>query len=131
MGKELSVLPQTNKSTISSLLIELNNDKEELGLALIEQGAELTLPCPLKAYTESVKNLVSNKKLDELRANTVPRDLSVFPTLGTTDRSATYVYVDGEKKVSIRNLNSYLLRTVDKVPEDIQPGEYIFLEKGE
>lgn len=74
----------------------------------------------------------SEKQLNLLADNVVPRRLNVFPNIDVSiDRSKQFIYINENntesKKVSIRELNSYILRNGDSVPTDMQVGEYLLL----
>ena len=62
----------------------------------------------------------------------VPKRLSTLPNLSATaDRKKAYLYVDNDgnnSKIDIATALSFLIRTSDSVPSDMQAGEYLFLE---
>lgn len=64
----------------------------------------------------------------------VPKQLSVLPQVNANaDRTALLVYVDNNgvpNRMSVNDITNSKIRTVQGVlPSDLQPGEYIFLEK--
>lgn len=77
----------------------------------------------------------SSKELNVLKQTTVPTNLSILPKLSkNANRNYANVYVDNNgvgSRISVKELLSTLLRTSDKIPDDLQNGEYIFLEKGD
>ena len=62
----------------------------------------------------------------------VPKRLSLVKEVeAKDDRSKIYLFVDNngrDAKISLKDINSKILRTVNEVPTDLQVGEYIFLE---
>lgn len=59
----------------------------------------------------------------------VPRRLESIPVLTKIKPNEQYIFVDDngtDAKISIQEINSRLLKTVDTVPEDMVAGEYIF-----
>ena len=73
-----------------------------------------------------------SERINLLGVQVVPRRLDTISILdGKSDRDKVYLYVDNngkDSKISIKELNSHVLKTVDVVPEDMQVGEYIFLK---
>lgn len=64
----------------------------------------------------------------------VPKQLSVLPQVDkNADKKLLYVYVDNNgvpSRMSVKDITNSKIRTVQGVlPSDLQPGEYIFLEK--
>lgn len=60
----------------------------------------------------------------------VPKRLNDISPLQTKDSANQYVYVDDDGKdgkISIKEMNSRLLRTVNDVPNDMELNTYIFL----
>lgn len=63
----------------------------------------------------------------------VPKRLNDIPTINVNS-SEQYIYIDNkgrDGKISIKEMNSRLLRSVKEVPNDMETNTYIFLEKGE
>lgn len=62
----------------------------------------------------------------------VPKRLALVKEVeAKDDRSKIYLFVDNngqDAKISLKDINSKILRTVNEVPTDLQVGEYIFLE---
>jgi hypothetical protein len=62
----------------------------------------------------------------------VPKRLNSLSIISpTSDRSKAYLYLDNagtDSKISVSGLLDTKIRTVDKVPTDLQKKEYIFLK---
>ena len=76
----------------------------------------------------------SENQLKILQNSVVPRRLNIFENVDKTiDRNKQFIYIDenhtNSKKISIKELNSYILRNGDSVPNDMQVGEYLLLHK--
>lgn len=75
----------------------------------------------------------SEKQISLLRQSCVPKDLSILPEYNlSSNRKNAYIYIDNNgtpQKVSARNLLSTIIRTSDEIPNDLQVGEYLFLER--
>ena len=74
------------------------------------------------------------KKISDINSNNldkaVPRRLDEF-ALTKCKPSEQFVFVDNngkDAKLSIKDINSRVLRTVDSIPDDMEEGEYIFLK---
>lgn len=68
----------------------------------------------------------SEKQLSVL----VPKNLSVFPKSTLKNRNAK-IYLDNDgtaEQSTIQDVFNLKLRTVSEIPQDIQTGDYIFLE---
>ena len=68
--------------------------------------------------------------LTKLKEETVPKRLTDF-SIAKGSSKTQYVYVDNngqDGKLSIKDINSKVLRTVNSVPDDMEDGEYIFLK---
>ena len=67
----------------------------------------------------------------------IPRRLTVLNDLDTVNSNAKqYLYVDDENtqtssKISLKELASSVVKTVESIPINMQPGQYIFLKKGD
>ena len=58
----------------------------------------------------------------------------MFPKLDNSDRRKCILYVDNNGKdsqISMADMLSKIIRTSDTRPNDMQTGEYLFLEKEE
>ncbi len=67
----------------------------------------------------------SENQLKILQNSVVPRRLNIFENVDKTiDRNKQFIYIDenhtNSKKISIKELNSYILRNGDSVPNDMQ-----------
>lgn len=71
-----------------------------------------------------------DKQITELREETIPTRLSVFPQARSdTSRDNQLVYIDDNgvpSKTSVRNLLSKQIRTDEELPSDMQVGEFLF-----
>ena len=72
------------------------------------------------------------KRVSLLEQTTVPKKLSLLPDVNpTSSRSSILLYADDNGKsckISIKELLSKQIRTSSIVPDDLQEGEYLFLE---
>ena len=76
----------------------------------------------------------SSKQLEELNNKVIPRRINMFPKLDNSDRRKCILYVDNNGKdsqISMADMLSKIIRTSDTRPNDMQTGEYLFLEKEE
>lgn len=67
-----------------------------------------------------------------LEETTVPKKLSLLPDVdSTSNRSSILLYADDNGKsckISIKDMLSKQIRTSSVIPDDLQEGEYVFLE---
>lgn len=67
--------------------------------------------------------------------NYVPKQLSILPKVDDShNRSSILIYANDNGKscyISMRDMLSKQIRTSSAIPSDMQPGEYLFLEKKE
>lgn len=74
----------------------------------------------------------SSKQVEELNNNVIPRRLSIFPKVENSNRRMCMIYVDDNGKdsqISMSDMLSKIIRTSNDIPQDLQVGEYLFLEK--
>ena len=74
------------------------------------------------------KGFASSQQLNLL----VPKRLSTLPNLSAlSDRTKANLYVDdngNDTKVAIATMLNFILRKGEQIPNDMQKGEYLFLE---
>ena len=96
----------------------------------IKKGNVLT--CNLKEITTVPTSSNLEKRVSLLEQATVPKKLSLLPDVNpTSSRSSILLYADDNGKsckISIKELLSKQIRTSSIVPDDLQEGEYLFLE---
>lgn len=67
--------------------------------------------------------------------NYVPKQLSILPKVDDShNRSSILIYANDNGEscyISMRDMLSKQIRTSSAIPSDMQPGEYLFLEKKE
>ena len=67
--------------------------------------------------------------------NYVPKQLSILPKVDDShNRSSILIYANDNGKscyISMKDMLSKQIRTSSEIPSDMQPGEYLFLEKKE
>lgn len=72
-----------------------------------------------------------NNKMLNLDNTKVSKRLENTPILTVKNSKNQYIFVDNngvDSKISIKDINNRLLRTVDEIPSDMEEGEYIFLK---
>ena len=96
----------------------------------IKKGNVLT--CNLKEITTVPTSSNLEKRVSLLEQTTVPKKLSLLPDVNpTSSRSSILLYADDNGnscKISIKELLSKQIRTSSVIPDDLQEGEYLFLE---
>lgn len=83
----------------------------------------------LQYQINSIKKKVSDIEQSNLK-RAVPRRLNEI-ALTKCKPSEQFVFIDNngtDAKLSIKEINSRVLRTVNSIPEDMEEGEYIFLK---
>ena len=122
---------------MDELIFELEEEQQLTG----ELSANLTIETPEEH--NKLRNLdfeksghigfASEKQLKLVEESSVPRRLNALPTMSkTANRETSFVYVDtGGKgmKVSIKDMLASVIRTDDKIPDDMQTGEYLLLRR--
>lgn len=82
--------------------------------------------------SEVAKNTLElNDKILTLDNTKVSKRLENTPILTVKNSKNQYIFVDNngtDSKISIRDINNRLLRTVDEIPSDMEEGEYILLK---
>lgn len=74
------------------------------------------------------KGFASEIALTKVKNESVPRRLNEI-TLTKCKPSKQFIFIDdngSDGKLSIKDINSRVLKTVDTIPSDIEDGEYIF-----
>ena len=120
----------------------LNYDLKEVGKTItfsfesqkidhtIKKGNELNYKS--KEVIGGSSNTDLEKRVSLLEQTTVPKKLSLLPDVNpTSSRSSILLYADDNGKsckISIKELLSKQIRTSSIVPDDLQEGEYLFLE---
>ena len=117
---------------------ELKETKKTISLSFESQKIDYTikkgnvLTCNLKEITTVPTSSNLEKRVSLLEQTTVPKKLSLLPDVNpTSSRSSILLYADDNGKsckISIKELLSKQIRTSSIVPDDLQEGEYLFLE---
>ena len=108
----------------------------------INAGEQINIIHPISEHNK-LKNLdfehsghtgfASEKQLIILKNEVVPKKLNLLPSVkGTSNRMNLLLYVDNQgtpEKISVSNMLSKIIRTSNQIPEDLQKGVYLFLEK--
>lgn len=106
----------------------INNKKINNNLIVIANPPETPTQ---NLYKIRVNDTVYSIPIDLM----VPKRLNAINTLeSTVPKERVYLYCDAngkDAKVSIKEMLSSFVRTDDKIPDDMQVGEYLFLEKKE
>lgn len=103
----------------------------------VKEKIQLTIPTEHNkllglTYEESGHTgFASELALTQLENKVVPKSLTILPTaIGLTTQQ--YVYIDNNgtpSKLSVKEINSKVLRTVDIIPSDLEEGQYVLLKK--
>ena len=133
--------PQKINNTIEKeniLNYDLKETKKTITLSFESQKIDYTikkgnvLTCNLKEITTVPTSSNLEKRVSLLEQTTVPKKLSLLPDVNpTSSRSSILLYADDNGKsckISIKELLSKQIRTSSIVPDDLQEGEYLFLE---
>ena len=117
---------------------DLKETKKTITLSFESQKIDYTikkgnvLTCNLKEITTVPTSSNLEKRVSLLEQTTVPKKLSLLPDINpTSSRSSILLYADDNGKsckISIKELLSKQIRTSSIVPDDLQEGEYLFLE---
>ena len=117
---------------------DLKETKKTISLSFESQKIDYTikkgnvLTCNLKEITTVPTSSNLEKRVSLLEQTTVPKKLSLLPDVNpTSSRSSILLYADDNGKsckISIKELLSKQIRTSSIVPDDLQEGEYLFLE---
>ena len=117
---------------------DLKETKKTITLSFESQKIDYTikkgnvLTCNLKEITTVPTSSNLEKRVSLLEQTTVPKKLSLLPDVNpTSSRSSILLYADDNGKsckISIKELLSKQIRTSSIVPDDLQEGEYLFLE---
>lgn len=134
-------------------LVELEQDIPEKVIETIKDNGEETQALEMEQTTEldvaeaiefnvgtseqydeeSDKEVATTKLVKELvNKHAVPKRLSVLPIVNeNAERDKVYLYADENgtsKRISMRNMLDTKIRTVNGIPINLQPNEYIFNE---
>ena len=94
-------------------------------------GSEIQIPDNSITTVKIADNAVTLEKLDtNVVSLFVPRGLSVLPKSDLTNRESK-IYLDNNgtaEQTTVQELFDLKLRTVTSVPDNLQKGDYIFLE---
>ena len=117
---------------------DLKETKKTISLSFESKKIDYTikkenvLTCNLKEITTVPTSSNLEKRVSLLEQTTVPKKLSLLPDVNpTSSRSSILLYADDNGKsckISIKELLSKQIRTSSIVPDDLQEGEYLFLE---
>ena len=117
---------------------DLKETKKTITLSFESQKIDYTikkgnvLTCNLKEITTVPTSSNLEKRVSLLEQTTVPKKLSLLPDVNpTSSRSSILLYADDNGKsckISIKELLSKQIRTSSIVLDDLQEGEYLFLE---
>ena len=117
---------------------DLKETKKTISLSFESQKIDYTikkgnvLTCNLKEITTVPNSSNLEKRVSLLEQTTVTKKLSLLPDVNpTSSRSSILLYADDNGKsckISIKELLSKQIRTSSIVPDDLQEGEYLFLE---
>lgn len=125
--EELIITLETNEIDVSLESNEINANIDDR-ISVIEPRNHSDLN-GLDYESSGHKGFASSEQLNLL----VPKRLNTMPNLSNTaDRKQAYIYIDNngnDNKISISQMLSYFLRKGETVPDDMQAGEYLFLEK--
>ena len=122
-----NILNYDLKETKKTIMLSFESQKIDY---TIKKGNVLT--CNLKEITTVPTSSNLEKRVSLLEQTTVPKKLSLLPDVNpTSSRSSILLYADDNGKsckISIKELLSKQIRTSSIVPDDLQEGEYLFLE---
>ena len=125
--EELIITLETNEIDVSLESNEINANIDDR-ISVIEPRNHSDLN-GLDYESSGHTGFASSEQLNLL----VPKRLNTIPNLSNmADRKQAYVYIDNngsDSKISISNMLSCFLRKGETVPDDMQVGEYLFLEK--
>lgn len=125
--EELIITLETNEIDVSLESNELNANIDDR-ISVIEPRNHSDLN-GLDYENSGHTGFASSEQLNLL----VPKRLSTLPNIDSrSNRKNAYLYIDNggnDSKISISTMLGCLLRNGDEVPDDMQAGEYLFLEK--
>ena len=117
---------------------DLKETKKTISLSFESQKIDYTIKKGnvLKRKKKEITTVPTSSNLEKrvslLEQTTVPKKLSLLPDVNpTSSRSSILLYADDNGKsckISIKELLSKQIRTSSIVPDDLQEGEYLFLE---
>lgn len=99
----------------------------------VAEAIEINVGTSQQYDEESDKEVATTKLVKELvNKHAVPKRLSVLPIVNeNAERDKVYLYADENgtsKRISMRNMLDTKIRTVNGIPINLQPNEYIFNE---
>lgn len=125
--EELIITLETNEIDVSLESNEINANIDDR-ISVIEPRNHSDLN-GLDYESSGHTGFASSEQLNLL----VPKRLSTLPNIDSkANRKNAYLYIDdngNDKKISISTMLGCLLRNGEEVPDDMQVGEYLFLEK--
>ncbi len=111
------VVQALNEKADNSIVEKIQNDLTYLDVTVKSNKNDCD-----QRITDEVNLLIPRRLKDST-------DISLLPT--TANRQEVYLFVDNngeDAKITLSTLTSTLLRTVSEEPNDLQVGEYIFLQ---
>lgn len=113
--------------------ISTNENLKGVVLTNIEVKGEISIKEGLTGSLGSTTFKLSTNKHNELINRDLPNQHPINAIEGLKEELLSIKNNQSSTNLSIKNLNSKInnkIRTVKEIPNDLQVGEYIFLEKG-